>query len=264
MIKATIQNSPYCTEIDFPCTETELSEKLGEISIDKEHLAPTGMVIDIEPVELSMLTDCEVSLDALNYLGKRMDSMDRLEQKQFLAVLSCDDLNINWGLKNIINLTYNLPRFTLIEDTDAPEKIGLTHMLNIRGALSEAEYNDYDCLADEGMKLLESGKGIDTEYGKLYVNEEIPFDEVFDGKALPPYYCSPNAVAAVEISYNGDMESIELPCEEIAIKKALLRLGADNVSDCGIEVDSYDLDGSRLDMVKSFEQSRDILGLIIC
>ena len=72
MIKATIQNSPYCTEMTFPCTEKELSEKLGEIGIDKEHLAPTGTVIDIEPVELSVLTDCEVSLDALNYLGKRM------------------------------------------------------------------------------------------------------------------------------------------------------------------------------------------------
>ena len=139
MIKATIQNTPYCTEITFPCTETELSEKLCEIGIDKDHLSPTGMVIDIEPAELSVLTDCEVSLDALNYLGKRMDGMDHLEQKQFLAVLSCDDLNINWGLKNIINLTYNLPRFTLIEDTDAPEKIGLTHMLNIRGVLSQAE-----------------------------------------------------------------------------------------------------------------------------
>ncbi len=261
MIKATIQNNPYCREMTFPCTETELSEKLGEIGIDKEHLAPTGMVIDIEPAELSVLTDCEVSLDALNYLGKRMDGMDRLEQKQFLSVLSCDALNINWGLKNIINLTYNLARSTLIEDTDAPEKIGLTHMLNIRGALSETEYNDYDWLADEGMKLLESGKGIDTEYGKLYVNEEIPFDDVFNGRTFPPYYCSPDAVAAVEISYDGNIESVELPCEEIAIKKALLRLGADNISDCGIEVDSYDLDGSQLDKAKSFEQSKDVFRL---
>ena len=37
MIKATIQNSPYCTEIRFPCTETELSKKLGEIGMNTEH-----------------------------------------------------------------------------------------------------------------------------------------------------------------------------------------------------------------------------------
>ena len=97
MIKATIQNNPYCTEMTFPCTETKLSEKLGEIGIDKEHLAPTGMVIDIEPAELSVLTDCEVSLDALNYLGKRMDGMEHLEEEHFLAALSCNELNIDWG-----------------------------------------------------------------------------------------------------------------------------------------------------------------------
>ncbi len=45
MITATIQNSPYCTEMTFPCTETELLKKLGDLGIDKEHLAPTGMVI---------------------------------------------------------------------------------------------------------------------------------------------------------------------------------------------------------------------------
>ena len=76
MIKATIQNAPYCTEMTFPCTETELQEKLGDLKINKEHLAPTGMIIDIEPSKLSTLLDCEVSLDALNYLGKRMDGME--------------------------------------------------------------------------------------------------------------------------------------------------------------------------------------------
>ena len=34
MIKATIQNSPYCTEICFPCSETELSDKLGALGME--------------------------------------------------------------------------------------------------------------------------------------------------------------------------------------------------------------------------------------
>ena len=61
MIKATIQNSPYCTEMRFPCSETELSRKLGEIKMNPEHLAPMAMIIEIEPAELSILEDCEVS-----------------------------------------------------------------------------------------------------------------------------------------------------------------------------------------------------------
>ena len=47
MIKATIQNSPYCTEMVFPCTETELSKKLGELGMNPEHLAPMATVIEI-------------------------------------------------------------------------------------------------------------------------------------------------------------------------------------------------------------------------
>ena len=60
MIKATIQNIPYCTEIVFPCTETELSKKLGELGMNPEHLAPIATVIEIEPSELTVLTDCDV------------------------------------------------------------------------------------------------------------------------------------------------------------------------------------------------------------
>ena len=91
MIKATIQNNAYCTEIRFPCSETELSKKLGEIGMNTEHLAPVRTVIEIEPKELSMLKDCEVFLDALNFLGKRMDGMDKSELNQFLAVLTCNE-----------------------------------------------------------------------------------------------------------------------------------------------------------------------------
>ena len=57
--------------IVFPCSETELSNKIGELGMDKEHLLPMSTVLEIEPAELSMLVDYEVSLYALNYLGKK-------------------------------------------------------------------------------------------------------------------------------------------------------------------------------------------------
>ena len=238
MIKATIQNSPYCTEIHFPCSETELSKKLGELGMNPEHLAPMATVIGIEPAELSMLEDCDVSLDALNFLGKRMDGMSKGERDQFLAVLGCPEISEGWGLKTIINLTDNLARYTLIKDTDDLERIGQTHILNVRGFLSESESNDHEWLAEEGMKLLESGTGIDTEYGKLYINEDVPFEEIFNGTTFPAYYCKPNSVAGVEIGYDSLIEFVEIPCEDITIKKALCRLGADGLKDCKILVDS--------------------------
>ena len=75
--------------------------------MNTEHLAPIGTIIEIEPAELSVLEDCDVSLDALNYLGKRMDGMCKAERNQFLAVLSCDELEIGYGLKNIIKVMFS-------------------------------------------------------------------------------------------------------------------------------------------------------------
>ncbi|MDE6031112.1 MAG: hypothetical protein K2G32_05775, partial [Oscillospiraceae bacterium] len=219
-------------------------------------------VIEIEPAELSILQDCEVSLDALNYLGKRLDGMDKSEYKQYRAVLSCSEISEGWGLKNMINLTYNLARYTLIEDTDDLEQIGHTHMLNVRGALSESEYTNSEWLAEEGMKLLESGSGIDTEYGKIYVNEDVPFDEIFNGTTFPAYYCEPNSVAAVEIGYSDLTELVELPCEDITIKKALCRLGADSVKDCKITVDStQDISDEWSEKISEVEKTKDLFGL---
>ena len=262
MIKATIQNSPYCTEIRFPCSETELSKKLGELGMNPEHLAPMAMVLEIEPSELSVLTDCDVSLDALNYLSKRLDGMDKLERKQFLAVLSFDEADIGYGLKNIINLTYNLARFTLIEDTNDVERVGRIHMLNVRGGLSESEYQNKDWLAAEGKKLLESGTGIDTEYGKLFINEDIPFEENFNGTTFPPYINDPDAFVMIEIGYGGLFEYVEMPCEDIAIKKALCRLGADDILDCKVDVDSSgDISDEWWEKICEVEKTKDIFGL---
>ena len=262
MIKATIEEMSYSAEINFPCTETQLSKYLDELKMNPEHLCPTAKIAQIEPSELSMLVDSEISLDALNYLGKRMDGMDKRELNQFLAVLSCEDLHEDWNLKRIINLTFNLPRYTLIEDTSDLERIGRIHMLNVRGVLSESEYNNIEWLRSEGQKLLDSGKGISTDYGLLFVNEEISFEEVFNGRTFPPYYCDTNAVVTAEISYGDLTELAELPCEDIAIKKALYRLGVESISDCEIELDNaQNISENQWEKICAAEQNAGIFAL---
>ena len=209
-----------------------------------------------------MLTDCDVSLDALNYLGKRLYGLDKLERKQFLAALSCNEAEIGYGLKNIINLTDTLARFTLIEDTNDVERVGLIHMLNVREGISESEYQNKDWLAAEGMKLLKSGTGIDTEYGKLFINEDIPFEENFNGTTFPPYINDHDAFVMIEIGYGGLFEYAEMPCEDIAIKKALCRLGADDILDCKIEVDSSrDISDEWWEKICEVEKTKDVFWL---
>ena len=262
MIKATIGNGSFSTEICFPCSETELSNKLGELGVNKEHIAPAATVLEIEPAVLSMLVDREVCLDALNYLGKRMDGMDMRERNQFLAVLSCEELGNEWNLKSIIDLTFNLPRYTLIEDTSDLERIGLIHLLNTRIAIPTSELENKEWLRTEGQKLLNSGTGIPTNYGLLFENEEISFEEVFNGRTFPPYYCDTNAVVTAEISYGDLTELAELPCEDIAIKKALYRLGAKSISDCEIELDTaQNISEDKREKICSTEQNAGIFAL---
>lgn len=137
MIKAMIQNSSVAfsaerimraQEITFPCTETELSKKLGELGMNPEHLAPIATVIEIEPSELSVLTDCDVSLDALNYLGKRLDGMDKLERKQFLGkcvdftMRNCGDINFD-DCENLKRLNKKISESLPEQQSEAPEML---------------------------------------------------------------------------------------------------------------------------------------------
>ncbi len=83
-------------------------------------------------------------------------------------------------------------------------------MLNVSGGLSETEYNNHEWThyatqnaAEEGMKLLNSGSGIDPDYGKIYVNEEVPFEEIFNGTTFPAYLCdSDSSRTKMSFPYN--------------------------------------------------------------
>ena len=49
----------------------------------------------------------------MNYLAKRLDSFDTMEMDQFLIGISMLD---DPSLKNLINLTFNIDHFTLVQD----------------------------------------------------------------------------------------------------------------------------------------------------
>lgn len=57
---------------------------------------------------------------------------------------------------------------------------------------------------------------------------------MYDGQTFPEYYYE-STLASAEVSYNGRTELLLLPGEEIAIRKAITRLGAPSDSDCDIK-----------------------------
>lgn len=88
MITATIKNGEKSTEITFPCKEHLLAKALDGIGIDGKQYAPTLLITEIEPKELSMLENEMTNLDELNYLAKQMNNFSQYEMERFLAAAS--------------------------------------------------------------------------------------------------------------------------------------------------------------------------------
>lgn len=220
MITVTVQRNNNHVSISFPCSDEELQKKLEEVHRRDESDFNLFIQKVEEPKELSMLQDRFVNLDELNYLAKRMDSFIQKEMQQFFAAANYCGLCKE---KDLINLTFNLSRFTLIQDLSSMESVGQTHQLNLEGGLSEVEMETTD-FAAIGKELMNSGKGKITEYGILFINDEIPFDEVYDGQVFPEYYHS-QCLFTVMIESGDKVEYTYLPCDELSIEKAFCRLG---------------------------------------
>lgn len=217
------------TSLIFPMRDSALADKLQSMGCGNE--IPISSVI--WPSGLNMLNGLVVSADELNFLAKSIERFDDSEYDQFMAAAS---LEKSPNLERLINLSFNINHYTVIRDVSDLAGIGEYHLMNIRGSLSKAELETID-FAKVGRDLLSSGKGVPTEYGLLFENEEVPFRQVYDGTTFPPYLYRGNEVAVVNMNYQGKTEYLYLPEEDISIEKALKRLGATCLNDCTMELE---------------------------
>ena len=219
------------TSLIFPMKDSALADKMQALGCGNE-LPISGV---IWPSGLNVLNGLKVSADELNFLAKSIERLDDSEYDQFLAAVS---LEKSPDLERLINLSFNINHYTVVRDVSDLAGIGEYHMMNIRGSLSKMELETID-FAQVGRDLLSSGKGIPTEYGLLFENEEVPFQQVYDGTTFPPYLYRGNEVAVVNMHYQGKTEYLYLPEEDISIEKALKRLGAPCLSDCTSEMEIF-------------------------
>ena len=231
MIKIRIKNGDHEIDIRFPISESELYAKLAEVHAIEGRDAPqSAFVTEVYwPEEFFMLKDRFANLDELNYLARRMESFDYNEYDQFLVGITKLE---NPTEKDLINLTFNLDHFTLCKDVSSYGTIGRTYVLNTEGSIPTYDEDDPKYAAI-GKNLIDRGLTQITAKGLLIYN---PFDgltEVYNGQTFPEYFYE-NTLASAEVSYNSRAELLLLPGEEIAIKKALARLGAPSDSDCEI------------------------------
>ena len=221
MIKLKIKYGNSQTDLHFPCTEKEMNAALERIHA--EDVTPLELYVSevVFPEELGCLQDRFVNLDEVNFLGKRMDSFFGDEEYQFYEAMKSEGFDT---LPDLINLSFNLNRYPLIRDISDMGKIGREYLLTVKGCLP-ADDEDDPKYAEFGRKLIQSGKGVFTEHGLLFVDESTPFQKLYDGQVFPPYVYDSNMLCIARAEYNGKSEYLYLPCEEKAIDKALARLG---------------------------------------
>ena len=233
-------------EIEFPIDDHELDRLLRENYMPTDTTKPFYVRSIDYPNALSGLEGRTVNLDELNYLARRMECFFDDEYNQFsIAVERTNATN----LKDMINLTFNLDKYTLITDISDMTKVGREYVLNTEGSVPADTRYDAK-YAQIGRDLLNSGRGIFTDKGLLFV-EDKPLEEIYDGQVFPSFAYN-RSIADVEIEYNGKLETVFLPDSELAISKAINRLGAKCIEDCDCVMEI--LDPKYSDLSEMFDQ----------
>ena len=250
-IELVLQNDGVKRNVIFPCTESEYQAVRKELAL-KDNYAFVRDVV--EPKALALKKDTFVNLDEIKYLAKRMDSFDQKELFSFFAAIETGDYV---STKDLINLTFNQTCYTLIRDVSNLKNIGYNRVLSSKGCISTDELEKMD-LEKIGRELLSTGKGILTNYGLLFRNEDVAFEEVYKGKGFPPYYYTGGEVLGVEIEKGGEKDYIYFPCERTEIDRALKRIGASDIRECNKNVDYCGGDGEWEEYFNGLLQKNDM------
>lgn len=238
MIKATVNYNGRCGEFWLPCSESEMHKFFQQVCAPEERSSSLFVQSIIRPAELAFLEDTFVDMDELNFLAKRLDCFSDEELDTFYAMISHRGFT---QMKDLINATYSLDNYTLIQDFRHITSVGRTHYLALHGCITEAAEKETD-FAKLGRDLLSTGSGIVTDYGMLFHNEGKTFDEVYDGQVFPVQYHDDDSLVDVRLDYGGKTEVVFLPTHPIAITKALRRLGADSIEECQLSLYDFSVD----------------------
>lgn len=183
---------------------------------------------------LKRLEKVAVNIDELDYLVKRLDSFDSIEEAQFQAMavkLGTFDMT------DLINLTFCCQQATVITDFSDLDAVGRHHIMSINGGCAPSELAQTD-LRMTALKLILSKEGAVTPYGVVYDNG-LKLEAVYDGRHLPGYHYEQDMLA-VGISSQTDSENsskitwLYLPCSQAQVERGMMRSGISDPEDMSI------------------------------
>lgn len=206
--------------IPFPIGENEYGrclELLGKMEIGNP-IERDCFIREIQhgPSILQQLVGCNMTVDELDYLAKRLDSSDINEAAKFQA------MTVKWGLfemTDLINLTFWCQQATIITDFSDLEDIGRRHCMPLNGgSCSTEELERLDARKAALDLILNSESTCVTPYGVVYDND-MKLEHHYDGQHFPCYLCQPAMLVVGIFPKNAPEGSSEttwltLPCSE--------------------------------------------------
>ena len=227
-IRATLELGNRRTEtVAFPCADSKIKKMLAHRTDDDPY---TVCVDELEePTWMKAIEKTYVNIHEMNYLARRMDAMDDNELAKMGAALSRFGVS---DLSQYINYTFNLDRITLVRDISNLQKVGAMHYMETHGGCCTTEEYNNPQRAVEARELLERRTGILTDYGLLFINDEVPFEPVYNGVNFPEYWYEGMDKTGVSLTFRDRTEYLYCPCEPESVGFALERLGADRVEQC--------------------------------
>lgn len=224
------------TQIEFPCDGYHLYANMDKLNIpDSEKPVMQLFVNEINYEELKGLENQFVDPDVVNFLAQRMDSFDKNERKKFEAVVKTFNID---NPRELVNLTFNMHYYTLVDDMSDMEKVGKIHMLTRYQALSADNREGYD-FYNIGQKLMESETGRLTQYGIIFVNDDLPYEKPYQGNNLPNFEYDSNKIVTLKLQYGGNTAYVHLPDSPFALARAVARIGAEDLNDCEVSIEHW-------------------------
>ncbi|WFA09219.1 antirestriction protein ArdA [Tissierella sp. Yu-01] len=220
---------------NFPYEESEIYNVYNQLELETS-IALNGYIDGVvyDPDINEVLKGKECNTDELNFLFKRMDSFDTKERKVFFASAFAENPKT---IAELINLSFNTHCYNLVSDFNNLETVGKDLYLSEKQAVATRELEELDG-GTFAMEVIKNNPNFRiTPYGVLYKNSNEP-EQIYNGKQFPPYHWK-ETVATIQLTAKGANEFIYLPCSDVEIEKALMRLETPYLHDCEVTIDSH-------------------------
>jgi len=243
-IKKLNRENEKTRTIWFPIEEENLDRICNELGIEMTTASNCYIENSMDRNFLNILHNKNCNIDELNYLMKRLDGFSQKEIERFYAASFAKNPKT---MGELINLSFNMHCYSLVSDFNDLEKVGKDLYLTERQAVSTKEIDELDGESYAMDVIKNNPNPIITPYGVLYKNNNVP-EQVYNGKQFPPYIWK-ETIAAAQLTAKGENEYIYLPCSDVEVEKALMRLETPYLHDCEVAVDSHSFPDSILNIV---------------